>query len=380
MKISFDRGAILDGLKMVAKAAPSRSPKPILQNILCRAGDGCVALYATDSEIGVQWRTSNVTIDESGDVLFPASLIVSIIDGAPDGRISMETSGQCVVIKSISSEFELPIVDPAEFPIGFADQGKVVEESCGSITIESGLLKSAIQRTIFAADDNNSRFALEGICVDFRPSDTIPELYWVDLVATDSRRLAWIACGCRLTLKKPKSVPIVPGRAMAIIERCLPDDQSKVFLSISDSEVSCRTGDTIIVCRRLEGRFPPYSVVVRERSDETFEVLAGQLTTAFKQVSIVTSEDSRRVTMTLGDGEVSLESKASSLGRSRIAFPVSRYGVSIQIDINPFLVLDYLKHVAPEHLVIIQCMRNGTDSVLFRDGQRSIYVVMPLSS
>lgn len=375
MKISFDRGAILDGLKMVAKAAPSRSPKPILQNILCRAGDGSVALYATDSEIGVQWRTSNVTIDESGDVLFPASLIVSIIDGAPDGRISMETSGQCVVIKSISSEFELPIVDPTEFPIGFADQGKVVEESCGSITIESGLLKSAIQRTIFATDDNNSRFALEGICVDFQPSDNV-----LNLVATDTRRLAWIACACRSTLNEHKSVPIVPGRAMAIIDRCLPDDQSNVFLSISDSEVSCRTGDTIIVCRRLEGRFPTYSAVVRERSDETFEVLAGQLTTAFKQVSIVTSEDSRRVTMTLGDGEVSLESKASSLGRSRIAFPVSRHGVSIQIDINPFLVLDYLKHIAPEQLVVIQCMKNGTDSVLFRDGQRSIYVVMPLSS
>ena len=54
LKLACDREQLLHAFQTVAAVAPSRSPKPILQNVKLEATPERVELSATDLEIGIR--------------------------------------------------------------------------------------------------------------------------------------------------------------------------------------------------------------------------------------------------------------------------------------------------------------------------------------
>ena len=51
MKILCDRAALLEAVSVVSSVVPSKTTKPILQNVLLRADSDGISLFATDLEM-----------------------------------------------------------------------------------------------------------------------------------------------------------------------------------------------------------------------------------------------------------------------------------------------------------------------------------------
>ena len=60
MKVSFQRDLMLSSFQSVASVVPTRTPKPILRNVLLSVDGNSTLLFATDTEIAVRMELQDV--------------------------------------------------------------------------------------------------------------------------------------------------------------------------------------------------------------------------------------------------------------------------------------------------------------------------------
>ncbi len=254
MKAICHREGLLAACQLVSAAIPARDVKPILKNIKAIAGDGRCTLMATDMEVGIRLDVQGLTILEPGEAILPAGKLLAILRETRDSELEIETDPSACLIKGPSLEFEMPSEDPSQFP----DLPTFAEDKFHEIT--SGSLREMIRRTVFAAADETARYSMTGVLWELE--DNVARL-----VATDGRRLALAqgtatAHGGHTTRGQ---APVVPTKAMNLLERNLQDDEETVKICLRPNEVLFRTERAVVYSRLVEGRFPDYRQVMPKK-------------------------------------------------------------------------------------------------------------------
>src|SRR3954451_12605499 len=117
MKAFCNRDGLLSAFSMVSGVVPTRSPKPILQNVKLIADEesGSV-LMGTDLEVGIRHRVLGVRIEEPGSVILPTVQIGSILRTSSDEELELSTDGDHLIVRGAHSEFTLTTEDASLFP------------------------------------------------------------------------------------------------------------------------------------------------------------------------------------------------------------------------------------------------------------------------
>ncbi len=367
MKIQCPRTSLANALQTVGGVVPSRTPKEILKNVKLRIEEGQATLIGTDQEIGIHCRIPEVETDSVGETLLPTSRISAILREVQDEVIAIEVAEEALWIRSGRSEFRLSVEDPAEFPDvpTFSDENYYV--------VQGKAIKQAIQRTVFAADTESTRYALGGLLLELNENQ-------LTLAATDSRRLAVCETNCSVhgTISEEPGQPVVPSKAMQLIERSIGEDDQEIHLAIHSNDVLVRSNETTIYARLVEGRFPKYRDVVPKESALSIELVVGPFLSAVRQAMIVTNEESRGVDFTFGEGNLTLTSKAADVGTSKVVLPIGYEGDEIIIAFDPRFVSDFLRVLDPAAQVTLS-LTDAFSAAVFRADGNYTYVVMPLS-
>jgi DNA polymerase-3 subunit beta len=160
MKFVIEKGVFQQSLAKIQGIAERRSTIPILANILITGEKEKINIVATDLEIGVMEITGAKGVDK-GSFCVPARKLYDIVRELPEEDIEIERADNFwVTIKAGKTVFNLPGVDPKEFPAFPAIDG-------GSFfTISSSALLEMIEKTVFAASSEESRFNLNGIYME----------------------------------------------------------------------------------------------------------------------------------------------------------------------------------------------------------------------
>ena len=367
MKLHFDRPTLAAAMNLVSGVVPTRTPRDILKNTkLTAAADG-VTLIGTDQEVGIRYCVEGVETDSTGEALLPTSRVLSILRELDDETVDFEIDQDSILVKAGHSEFRLSSEDPAEFPPVAEFTGDAYHEVGGK------LIREMIRRTAFATDVESTRYALGGLLIEIS-SDNLT------LVATDSRRLAVVRgpASQRGSVVVPDSAPVVPTKAMTLIERTIPDDDSTVDLAIGGNDVLVRIGKATVYSRLVEGRFPKYADVIPQESAVTVDMLVGPFYGAVRQAQIVTNEESRGVDFEFGNGKLVLQSKAADIGQSTVELPVSWSGDPIKITFDPRYIAEFLR-VLPAEQQISLSLIDGESAAVFRTEDTYTYVIMPLA-
>ena len=368
MKITCDREQLLHAYQTVSSVAPARSPKPILQNVKLEAGDGGVFLSATDLEVGIRHVVTGVEIHSPGALILPVARFGSILRESADKVLRLESDGTGIVVLGERSKFQLPAENPAEFPtVAPFEETSFFETS-------ARLLRELIRRTVFATDNESSRYALGGVKLEFGDKE-------VTAVGTDGRRLAKMTGPISLH-GQPGGGPantIVPTRAMQLIERAVSPTDSEVQLAIRGNEFLVRSPRAVISARLLEGRFPEWRRVFPESgAAEQIDLSVSQTHTAVRQAAIVTSEESRGIDFTFGGGALVLAGKAAEVGQARVELPIAYNGREISITLDPRFVVDFLKVLDADKSFTME-LRDGDSAAVAKTDDGYGYVIMPLS-
>lgn len=367
MKLTINRKLLATAFAAVASVVPSKTIKPILQHVKLKASLKGASLTATDSEVGIRYELGQPTVDTGGEMLLPKHRTDEILRDLGAEEVTLEQDGELLVIRGGTTEYKLATADPAEFPA-------IAEFTATAYhIIQSDCLRTMIRRTLFACDIESTRYALGGALLDFKGES-------VTFAATDTRRLAvqeWV-CSKEGDPKDKNKSPVVPARAMSLIERTLKEDLGPVWIAVEDNHILVRSELATIYSRLVEGRFPKYQDVIPKGGTVSVNLPVGPFHAAVRQAKIVTSEESRGVDFCFAPGLLTLVSQAADVGESKVQLPIEYEGDELTITFDPRYLVEFLKILDDDKPLSLQ-MTNGDYAALFKTEDGYSYVIMPLS-
>ncbi len=368
MKLTCEREKLLHAFQTAASVAPTRSPKPILQNVKLEATAEGATLMGTDLEVGIRIGVSGIEIETPGSVVLPIARFGSILRESSDEKLALENDGQKTLVRGQRSEFQLPSENPDEFPTVTGFEEEKYHE------LSSRLFRETARRTVFATDTESTRYALGGVLVELTPDGVVA-------VGTDGRRLAKQE-GPAKSVGGHESgdvMTIIPTRAMQLLERALADNDENIQLAARENDVLVRSGRTTVYSRLLEGRYPPWRDAFAKRDGTVrIELPAGPFHTAVRQAAIVTSEERRGVEFTFGEGKAVLAGHGAEYGESLVEFPIPYDGAPVPIRLVPRYFGDFLKVLDPDRMFTLELKDAESAAVCTTDDGYG-YVIMPLA-
>lgn len=367
MKLHCHRPSLASAFSTVSAIVPARSPKEILRNVKLQVGGGKATLVGTDQEVGIRCEIPGVETDSAGEVLLPKDRLMSILRELTDDSIDLEVTEKALWIRSGHSEFKLSSEDPAEFP-------PVQEfDATSYYVVPAASLKEMIRRTVFATDVESTRYALGGVLMEF-----IGEK--LTMAATDSRRLAVVSTACSSvgSIEPRATHPVVPTKALTLIEKSISDSDQDVYVAVYPNSVLVKVGSSTIYSRLVEGRFPRYADVIPNGGNIQIDMVVGPFQSAVRQAMIVTSEESRGVDFSFGKGLLSLQSIAADIGESKIEIPIGHDGEVVVITFDPRYIVDFLKILDSSSSVKV-LLSDSDSAALLKTDDGYQYVIMPLA-
>ena len=368
MKLICEREKLLHAFQTAASAAPTRSPKPILQNLKLEATADRAVLMGTDLEIGIRIDVPGMSIESPGSVVLPIARFLSILRENSDEKLEIQSDGQKILVRGQRSEFQLPSENPDDFPQVTGFQEEKYHE------MPARFFRELIRRTVFATDNESSRYALGGVLLELTGDEVVG-------VATDGRRLARQQGPAKAVggHESGERQTIVPSRAMQLLERALADNDEDIQLAARDNDVLVKSGRTVLYTRLVEGRFPKWRDVFPRRDKIVrVELAVGPFHAAVRQAAIVTSQERRGVDFTFAGGKLVLAAHGAEYGESHVEMPITYEGGEIIITLDPRYLSDFLRVLDPETTVTLELHSADTAAVISTEDGYA-YVIMPLA-
>lgn len=368
MKIVCGREKFQGAFQIASALAPTRSPKEILMNVKVEAEENRVVLMSTDQEAGLRLEVDDIQVVTPGKALLSVQRVGNILRETSDETLTIETGTNSLDISGQHSEFHLPLSNADEFPSvgGFSEDAY--------FEMPSGLFRELVRRTVFATDNESTRYQLGGVLFEIENDSIVA-------VATDGRRLACMkGKGTSVNGYKNSGLStIVPTKTLQLIERSITDKDETVQLAARSNDILIRTPRCTIYSQLVEGRYPNWRMVVPNSEGRTrIEGLVGPFLSAIRQASIVADPDSRGVEFTFADGTLVVTAKTADVGQSRVDLPISYVGEPIHITMDYRFVGDFFKVLSPDSVFHLE-VKSNTEPALFVTDDDFSYVVMPMS-
>lgn len=346
---------LLDALGLVARAVPARGPKPILANV--RIGDGL--MVSTDLEIQVATQLPM----HCDPFLVPAARLHAILRSVPpDSEVAMTPDASRVKIAAASGRWEIPTEDVAEFPAWEPADAKPIAR------LPADQFVRAVRSTVYAADNESSRFALGAVLVDVTGGDPT-------FVATDGRRLS--AVEAETDQAVDDSQTLIPSRAIRLMA-VAASGQDSVQLEATKAEVVCTTGGTTVTARLSDGRYPRWRDVFPSVEVQPHRVLVADLLAATMAASICTSEQSLGVLFEFGE-RLALTSQSAEAGTARVKCDLAEAGQPGKTKLDPRFVREFLSALdADDEPEVEVSFSDAQSAVVLRCGDVR-GVIMPLA-
>ena len=362
MKISCEKMILQSAIATAARAVSPRSSLPVLEGILFQAEGQSLKLTGYDLKKAV-YTSVDATVQETGAAVINAKLIYDIVRAMPDGMVNIAVAENTAQVRCGKAEYNIPVMKATDFP----ELPEFEEDK--SFSMEQGLLKEMINETIFAVSDSESRPVYMGTL--FKLEEGVLTMVSVD--------------GYRLALRKEAVAGadvdnfIVPGSALADVERICDDTDEKITVSISAKHVFFEIGETSLISRRLEGEFLNYKSAIPEKFRYEVTVDRQELLRTVGRVALIVDDKTRiPIRLTFADGVVNVRC-ATVLGSGVDSCICEGNGGGIEIGFNHKYISDALKAAPADEIRI--CLNTGSAPCVIRpaDGSEDFtYLVLPV--
>lgn len=363
MKFTFDRVAMQEALGYAQSVIPARSPKAILQCVHLKADDQYLYLSATDLEMGIQVKVDKVTVDKEGQAVLPCDKLSAIVRESADETMTLQTDQTTAQVIGSDSRFSLYTHDVDQFP----QVGGFSSQSALSITVDN--LKRAIELTVFATAKESTRYALNGVLLEFPPKA-------LSMVGTDGRRLAKAIVPVEAAYDKPAERLIAPAKTMHMLEK-LADGQQPASIRFVGNQMMVQTHSIVVCSNLIDGHFPKYEDIIPKEYQNKAVFSTQAFLSAVRRAALMATEDSRGIRLSLSAKKLVITSRSPEAGDAQVEMPIDYSGQPMDIGFNPQFLIDALRAVRETEieLQLGQPDRPG----LLRCGENFLYIIMPVS-
>ena len=381
MKVVCSQSELNAALQLVSRAVATRPTHPVLANVLLTADAGTNRLSLTGFDLNLGIQTSlAASVETSGAITLPARLLGEIVSRlASDSPITLATeeSGEQVQLTSLSGSYQmrgLPADDYPELPM---------VESGMTLKLQPAGLVQALKGTLFASSADEAKQLLTGVHLRFNAKA-------LEAAATDGHRLAVLQVEDALEDAAASSDEAAEGFAVTLPARSLREVERLMAGWRSDDPVSlfCDRGqvvflaaDQMVTSRTLEGTYPNYGQLIPDGFNRTLALDRRGLIAALERIAVLADQHNNVVKFTSqpDEGVVQISADAQDVGSGSESLAASLTGDAIQIAFNVRYLLDGLKAMGSDR-VVLHCNAPTTPAVLKPEGDAEAftYLVMPV--
>ena len=369
MEFKIEKKDLLKSLTSLQGIAERRSSIPALSTILIESDANQIRLTTTDLETSIISHVPCSTMKEEGKICVSARKLYEIIRELPEASISIQgMENHWAKITCKNAIFNLSGLDPMEFP----SVPSYSEEDL--IEIESLNIREMIEKVIFAASTEASRYNLNGVFFEAISSE---DKNLARMVATDGHRLALID---RENAKLPgmEKGAIIPKRGLNEVKKIAAEHPGEIKICLSETSCVVRAGPFVIIIRLIDGEFPDYQQVIPKENDKLIRLNTREFAACLRRISTISSDRIEGVKFTVKKGAIELYSSTQDIGNAVEEFPAAYDGDELNIGFNARYFLDAVNEIDEEEFIIQ--VKDETSAALLRpaSGENPRYVIMPM--
>lgn len=374
MRLVCTQRALAEGLATVERAVPSKSPLPVLSNVLLATDEGRLKLVANNLEMAISaWVGANVA--DEGAITLPARLLSDFVSSLGGGDVQMALKPGTKTINLRCGRYEANIngIDAEDFP-AVPSVGEGPRAGIGASTLRAG-----ISQVAFAAATDETRPALSGVKLTMEGDE-------LTMAAADGFRLA--VRTIPLTRGSSEKVSLlVPARALIELARITPDSEELVEIAATPSQnqvMFCYPG-VLLTSRLIEGQFPDYQRIIPQEYQTRVVLPVAEFLHATKTASVFSRDNSYIVRLSVtGSGEelvpgrVDLFAVSAEMGDNVGQLDASVEGEEVQIAFNVRYLRDALEAVSTGEVALE--ITGPTSPGLLKpvSGGGHLHVIMPM--
>ncbi len=369
MKFIVSSGALLKQLQIVGGVLNNNNTLPILDNFLLQLEGSELSISASDLESTIK-ATLEVQGDENGIAAVPARLLLDGLKALPEQPVTFTTdeSSMTVEISSDYGRYSLAYVEGDEFP-------QLPEMEDVSTTVISGeILATAINKTLFAAGNDDLRPVMSGVFFQFSTEN-------VTFVATDAHKLVRYR---RNDVQADHTAEfIMPRKPLTILKSTLASIGDDVQIHYNETNARFEFENIVLSSRLIDGKYPNYEAVIPKDNPNVLEIERSKFLSSAKRVAIFSNKTTHQVRLKMAGSELQMMAEDvdfSNKAHERLS--CNYQGEDMEIGFNSRFLTEMLTNLDSENIHLEMSAPNRAGIILpadaLEEGEDVLMLVMPV--
>ncbi len=374
MYFEIDKKEFIKGLSLMQSVAGRKTTLPILSHILLEWEKNSLYLTGTDLETGIREELLS-KVHQKGKASVSAKKLYEIVRELPEETIHIrKKDNQWITLQCGKSTFNLAGLDPDEFPSLPLHQ----DESFS--TVPTGLIREMIEKTVFAASNEESRYHLNGVLFAQAKQGGDEMLR---MVATDGHRLSLVDRQNKKIFGIDEKGIIMPKKGILEVRKIIGDraGEQEMEIYFNSTHGFFKLGKSLTVIRLIEGEFPEYEQVIPKGNDKRLILKKERIVSSLKRVSTMANERMEGVKFSLKANSVEMSSTHQDFGDAQEEVEVVYEGPPLQVGFNARYLIEALNVIDAEE-VLMELKDEGSPGILRPSSlsavSSQISIIMPM--
>jgi len=369
MEFTINRDIFLKSLSNAYGIIEKKSTLPILSNVLIETKGSKIRITATDLDIIFFEEIPLQKVQKEGSTTTSANVLYDILrklETNSNVEISLESSNKLKLISS-SSKFNLLCLTPDNFPLSDED----IKQKSFEVTSQKFL--KLLNKTKISISNDETRHYLNGI---YLHKTHIENQFFLTGVATDSHRLS--SSSLEIDQNIEFESIILPKKTIFQLISLLEQNTANIKISNNKSKIKFMIGNTVLISKVIDGRFPDYSKVVPKDNNKVLQVELDKFKNSIERVITVSSDRKEGLKMNISKDSLQLSVSSPNSGDGAEAIKANFNSEDMNISFNNRYLIDIASQI--ENNSIVMNLKDAGSPVLIKDlsDTKSFHVVMPM--
>jgi len=332
MKFIVSSTVLLKNLQMISGVINPSNTLPILDDFLFELQERSLKITASDLETTMSVTVPLDKAEDPGQVTIPAKILLDTLKTFADVplTITIDMDSLGIEISAGEGKFKLSGHKSDEFP-----EMPVIEEPT-VIKMNSEVLRSAFNKTLFATGNDELRPVMSGVFCELAPED-------MTFVATDAHKLVRY----KRTDASSEEVTsfILPKKPLNQLKNILPDD-ADVTIEYDQTNAFFSYENIHLICRLIEGKYPNYDAVIPKDNPNKLIIDRSPFINSIRRVSLYANQSTNQVRLKISGKELTLSAEdVDYANEAKERLTCNYEGEDMEIGFNSKFLLDMLNNL-----------------------------------
>ncbi len=341
MKFNVSSSKLFANLQALSKVIAPKNSLQILEDVLFDLNGNSLTMTASDGETTIRTTIEVENAEGAGKVASGAKLLLETLKEFPEQPLTflIDDANFAINITSANGTYSFVGANGNEYP-----EMPLEGEQTGRIDLPAPMLLDAINKTIFCTADDELRPVMNGIYFDMLEDRVV-------LVATDAHRLVRYT-NTQVSAPAPMNF-ILPKKPANLLKSVLAKEEDNVTIVFGQKNARFEFGQTLVVCRQIEGRFPNYNAVIPQNNQNKVTIDRLTMINACKRVAVFANTGTSLLKLSLTENQIRISAQDIDFSTSAEETIACSYaGTPMSIGFKAPFLIEILSSIACDEVML----------------------------